>query len=88
MDGVEGMKLLPDESIPLVVTSPPWDNIRTFGGHPFHFEPMANEIWRVLMPGGVVCWHVADQIKGHTESGTSARQKLYFLMTFPGKRPP
>ena len=30
------------------------------------------------MPGGVVCWHVADQVKDHTESGTSARQKLYF----------
>ena len=78
LDGVEGMKMLPDESIPMVVTSPPWDNIRHFGGHPFHFESMADEIWRVLMPGGVVCWHVADQVKGHTESGTSARQKLYF----------
>lgn len=78
MDGIEGMKTLPDESIPMVVTSPPWDKIRDFGGHPFHFEPMADQLWRVLMPGGVVCWHVADQIKDHSESGTSARQKLYF----------
>ncbi len=78
MDGVEGMKMLPAESIPMVVTSPPWDKMRHFGGHPFHFEPMADQLWRVLMPGGVVCWHVADQVKNHTESGTSARQKLYF----------
>jgi DNA modification methylase len=78
MDGIEGMKMLPDESIPLVVTSPPWDKIRHYGGHPFHFEPMADQLWRVLMPGGVVCWHVADQIRKHTESGTSARQNLYF----------
>ena len=78
MDGVEGMKMLPDDSIPMVVTSPPWDKLRDFGGHPFHFEPMADQLWRVLMPGGVACWHVADQIKDHSESGTSARQNLYF----------
>ncbi len=78
MDGVEGMKMLPTESIPMVVTSPPWDKIRHYGGHPFDFEPMADQLWRVLMPGGVVCWHVADQIKNRTESGTSARQKLHF----------
>ena len=56
MDGVEGMKMLPTESIPMVVTSPPWDKMRHFGGHPFHFEAMAAQLWRVLMPGGVVCW--------------------------------
>jgi DNA modification methylase len=78
VDGVEGLKMLPAESIPMVVTSPPWDKIRLYGGHPFNFEAMANELWRVLMPGGVVCWHVADQIKRRTESGTSARDKLYF----------
>ena len=78
MDGVEGMKMLPDESIPLVVTSPPWDNIQVYGGHPFDFKAMADEIWRVTMNGGVVCWNVGDQITDYTESCTSARQKLYF----------
>lgn len=78
LDGAEGMKKLPDESIPMVVTSPPWDKMRHFGGHLFQFEAMADQLWRVMMPGGVACWHVADQVKNHTESGTSARQKLYF----------
>ena len=30
MDCVEGMKLLPDNSIDLTVTSPPYDNLRTY----------------------------------------------------------
>jgi site-specific DNA-methyltransferase (adenine-specific) len=78
LDGVEGMKMLPEQSIPLTVTSPPWDQIRIYGGHLFDFEAMASQLWRVTMEGGVVCWHVADQIKKYTESGTSAEQKLYF----------
>ena len=78
MDGVEGMKLLPDESIPMVVTSPPWDDIQVYGGHRFDFKAMADELWRVTMKGGVVCWNVGDQITDYTESCTSARQQLYF----------
>ncbi len=77
--GIAGMRMLEAESIPLVVTSPPYGTIRDYGGHPFYFNPMASELWRVVMPGGVVCWHVQDQIKDCGESGESIRQCLYFL---------
>lgn len=30
MDCIEGMKLIPDCSIDLTVTSPPYDNLRTY----------------------------------------------------------
>ncbi|MFH5803191.1 DNA-methyltransferase [Alienimonas sp. DA493] len=73
------MRLLPDDSVPLVVTSPPFGSIREYGGHPFYFRPMARELLRVVDAGGVVCWHVQDQIADCAESGESYRQVLYFL---------
>ena len=77
-DAVAGLETLPDESIPLVVTSPPWDDRRKFGGHSWNFKAVANHLWRVIRQGGVVCWHVADQVKAFSETLTSFRQALYF----------
>jgi site-specific DNA-methyltransferase (adenine-specific) len=71
------MKLLTG-SIDLVVTSPPFDEIRDYGLHRFDVEPIATELWRVVKPGGVVCWHVQDQIIDGSESCTLDKQTLYF----------
>ena len=54
MDCVEGMKLLPDDSIDLTVTSPPYDNLRNYHGYAFDFPAIARELFRVTKPGGVV----------------------------------
>jgi DNA modification methylase len=37
-DCLEGMPRLPDSSIPLTLTSPPYDALREYGGHRFDFE--------------------------------------------------
>lgn len=34
--------------IDLVVTSPPYDNLRAYNGFEFHFEKIANELFRVV----------------------------------------
>ena len=60
MDCVEGLKLLKDESIDLTVTSPPYDNLRTYNGYSFDFESVAKELYRVTKLGGVVVWVVGD----------------------------
>jgi hypothetical protein len=75
---LEGLAEVPSESIPLVVTSPPWGKTRIYGGHQFDFEPIAAELWRVIAPGGVVCWHHQDQIEDRSESLDRCRQLLYF----------
>lgn len=67
-----------DASIDLVVTSPPYDNLRTYGGHQWDFEGLAAELWRVIKPGGVVVWVVADATVDGSETGTSFRQALHF----------
>lgn len=77
-NNVELIKSLPDNSIDLVVTSPPYDDIREYQGYTFDFEGIANELCRVLKVGGVIVWIVSDATKKGSETGTSFRQALYF----------
>lgn len=81
IDAVEGMRGLPPASIPLIITSPPYDSIRDYGGHLWDFEKfmmIAHGLWRVTMPGGVVVWVVRDQMRHGSLTGTSYRQVDYF----------
>ena len=79
-DCVSGMKQIPDSGIDLTVTSPPYDNLRTYNDHAKHFkfEETAQELWRVTKQGGVVVWIVNDATINGSETGTSFRQALYF----------
>ena len=78
MDCLDGLKLLDDNSIDLTVTSPPYDNLRTYNGFSFDFENIAKQLYRVTKQGGVVVWIVGDQTINGSESGTSFKQALYF----------
>lgn len=78
-DNVATMATFPDASIDLVVTSPPYDNLRTYGGHSWDFEGVAQQLWRIIKPGGVVVWIVADATIDGSETGTSFRQALRFM---------
>ena len=78
-DCLEIMRTLADKSIDLTVTSPPYDNLRTYNGNSqFDFEGIAQELFRVTKDGGVVVWVVADATIKGSETGTSFRQALYF----------
>jgi len=77
-DCVERLKDLEDVSIDLTVTSPPYDNLRTYNGYTFDFEGIAKELYRVTKQGGVVVWVVGDATIKGSETGTSFKQALYF----------
>lgn len=77
-DNVAIMKQMPNDCIDLTVTSPPYDNLRTYGGHAWDFEAVARELFRVTKQGGVVVWVVGDATINGSETGTSFRQALYF----------
>ena len=64
----------------LMVTSPPYDAMRSYGGFvgEFDFGLMADEIVRNLADGGVLVWVMMDQIRGRGETGSSFRQALGF----------
>ena len=78
MDCVDGMKMLESESIDLVVTSPPYDNLRNYNGFEWDFEETAKQLYRVVKKGGVVVWIVGDSTIKGSESGTSFKQALLF----------
>lgn len=67
-----------DGMVDLTVTSPPYDNLRTYNGDNFDFESIANELYRVTTPGGVVVWVVGDATVKGGETLTSFRQALSF----------
>lgn len=77
-DNVETLRTFPDACVDLVVTSPPYDNLRTYGGHSWDFPGVAEQLTRVLKPGGVIVWVVADATIDGSETGTSFRQALHF----------
>ena len=77
-DNVEVLREFPDECIDLTVTSPPYDNLRTYNGFDWDFEALAKELYRVTKQGGVVVWVVNDATINGSETGTSFRQALYF----------
>ena len=78
MDCIEGMRLIPDNSIDLTVTSPPYDNLRKYKGYSFNFEFVANDLYRITKSGGVVVWVVGDATVEGSETGNSFKQALYF----------
>jgi site-specific DNA-methyltransferase (adenine-specific) len=73
------MATLNDKSIDLTVTSPPYDNLRKYNGFTFDHEAIAQQLYRVTKPGGVVVWVVGDATIKGSETGTSFKQALYFM---------
>lgn len=83
-DAEEALKSMGDGTVDLVVTSPPYDNLRHYNGvgdiwNHNKFCAIANELYRVMKPGGVVVWVVNDKTEKGSETGTSFRQALHFM---------
>tara|TARA_R110001632_G_scaffold20333_1_gene60987 strand:- start:1221 stop:1970 length:750 start_codon:yes stop_codon:yes gene_type:complete len=72
------MSRMEDNFLDLTVTSPPYDNLRTYNGYSFDFESIAKELYRITKEGGVVVWIVGDATIKGSESGTSFKQALFF----------
>mgnify|MGYP000971759844 CR=1 FL=1 len=80
-DCLEELKKIEDNSIDCVITSPPYDNLRTYkdtlewGEH--IWKPIIKDLFRVLKQGGVIVWVVGDATIKGSETGTSFRQALW-----------
>lgn len=82
----DASKILNDvntNSVDLIVTSPPYSNLRNYGGtligwNHDKFKEIANELNRVLKPGGVIVWVVGDKTDNGSETCIPFRQALYF----------
>jgi site-specific DNA-methyltransferase (adenine-specific) len=83
-DCLEVMKEIESGSVDMVLTSPPYDNLRDYGkdfkGWGDHiWKPCLDEIYRTLKEGGVCVWIVADATIKGSETGTSFRQALFAI---------
>ena len=76
------LKEFPAECIDLVVTSPPYDDLRDYEGVASWdmevFQTIARELYRVMKPGGVVVWVVGDKTLKGSKTLTSFKQALFF----------
>lgn len=73
------LKNVADSTVHLTITSPPYDNLRTYKGYTFPFEDIAQELFRITADGGVLVWVVGDATINGSETGTSFRQALHFM---------
>jgi len=83
MDVLQGLKKIPDESVDLVMSSPPYWGLRDYGVEGQHgLEPhpqqwidkevkIFHELRRVLKPTGSVFWNVGDSY--YTKSGVRGK---------------
>lgn len=77
-DCLDALFLFDPDCVDLVVTSPPYDGLRDYHGYRFDCAQVAKSLYRVMKPGGVVVWVVADAVEDGGETGTSFRQALTF----------
>lgn len=83
IDCLLGLSYISDNSIDMVLTSPPYDNLRNY--HKNISETWNEDVWkkvlqelfRVLKDGSVLVWVVGDATINGSESGTSFKQALY-----------
>jgi DNA modification methylase len=67
------------DPVDLVLTSPPYDNLRTYGGHAFEWKSTIDAIIPSIKDGGVCVWIVGDATDNGSESGSSFRHALRFM---------
>lgn len=76
------LKNIPDNSVDMVLTSPPYDELRNYNNSlnwDFDiFKQIAQELVRTLKEGGVIIWVVGDSTVNGSESLTSFKQAIYF----------
>jgi len=81
-DCLKVLPTLPNNSIDLIITSPPYDNIRDYNNSSSWnfdtFKNIANKLQKVLKDSGIIVWIVNDATINGSETGTSFKQALYF----------
>jgi site-specific DNA-methyltransferase (adenine-specific) len=83
-DCLERMDELIDEGVKvdLTITSPPYDNLRTYNDsldwNESIWKQVIEKLYKITIDGGVVVWVVGDATIKGSETGTSFKQALYF----------
>lgn len=73
---LDTMSRMDNDFVDMVLTSPPYDNLRSYEGYEFDFEAIAKELYRVTK--NILVWVVGDATVNGSETGSSFRQALFF----------
>lgn len=79
---IDTISKMPDNFLDLVVTSPPYDNLRKYSSTSFcesDWREIISALFRVTKQGGVIVWIVNDATINGSETGTSFKQALHFM---------
>lgn len=76
IDALDGLKKLPKESIELMVSSPPYDNIRDYKGFSLDLSAIGKELFRVMKNGGIAVMVMQDQTKNFGKSLTTFKTAI------------
>ena len=82
-DSAEVLRDVPSNSVDLVITSPPYSDLRKYGGvgdtwNENKFKDIALGLWNALKDGGVIVWIVNDKTEKGSKTLVSFKQALYF----------
>ncbi len=75
---IDTMSKIPSNYIDMVLTSPPYDDLRDYNGYDFQLKKIVKELFRIVKTGAVVIWVVGDKTENGSETGSSFRQALLF----------
>jgi site-specific DNA-methyltransferase (adenine-specific) len=78
----ETIKRMPDNFIDMILTSPPYDNRRTYEDCKWNFDvfkSVADGFYRIMKENGVIVWVVNDETKDFCETLTSFKHVIYFV---------
>jgi len=64
-DCLEKIKAIPDGSVDMILTDPPYGTLKCSWDVIIPFEPMWNEIWRVLKPNGACLLFGSEPFSSH-----------------------
>ena len=80
---MEEMTKMQEGIVDLTVTSPPYDNLRTYEGslqwNEGIWKQVIKNLYQVTKKGGAVVWVVGDATINGSETGTSFKQALYAM---------
>lgn len=75
---IDTMSRLPDDTIDMTITSPPYDDLRVYNGYHLPVEKIAQGLFAKTKPGGVVIWVVGDRTVNGDETLTSFEHAFLF----------
>ncbi len=75
---IDTLQRLPDDTIDMTITSPPYDDLRVYNGYHFPVEGIAKALFAKTKPGGVVLWVVGDRTVNGDETLTSFKHAFAF----------